>query len=290
MLARLPGNFGAAHGFVRPQWACEPGSLDLEFPRPLQGYFPYRVAPAGVAIHPDGRVISAAVGERNWVTAYTPDGRLDPAFGSGGEALLPCPPDSRSAPCGTPFQPDGDIVLAGGTTVESPYTRRRLTIWRLTAAGQPDLGFGDGGQITLDEGGHLVSTDLAIQADGRILAAIGEQVAGGGTATAVLRFLPDGRPDSSYGSGGRTQLSHGAGYFTLAIDSRGVAIVISNYLRTLTRLLPDGSPDAVFAAKRDAAVEAMARRGLGAHSFMDAVLRPDGRIRLATSGAGRDDA
>jgi len=64
--------------------------------------------------------------------------------------------------------------------------------------GSIDKSFGNNGSTVMDFGGYSKASSIAIQADGKIIAA--------GTALkdfAIARFNPDGRPDSSFGINGK---------------------------------------------------------------------------------------
>ena len=140
-----------------------------------------------VAIQADGRIVLAGVsdavgGNQGFALArYTPDGRLDPSFGSGGRVL-----DVPGAAHALALQPDGKIVTAGAGVA------------RYAPDGTPDSSFGGGGKVPTD----LSVSGVAIQADGKIVVA-GSITRGRRIDFAVRRYLSDGTPDAGFGSGGR---------------------------------------------------------------------------------------
>lgn len=73
---------------------------------------------------------------------------------------------------------------------------------KFDSSGVLDNSFGNNGFVTRDEGGDDRAFSVALQDDGKIL------ICGLTTAVgwdfAILRFLPDGSPDSSFGDGGIT--------------------------------------------------------------------------------------
>jgi uncharacterized delta-60 repeat protein len=88
----------------------------------------------------------------------------------------------------TAVQPDGKILVAGETPLESGY------VARLLPNGEPDPSFGVEG-IALGRWGGVV--DLALEPDGEILALT--------QYSWILRFTPDGQLDPSFGTEGRAE-------------------------------------------------------------------------------------
>ena len=129
-------------------------------------------------------------------------GTIDPTFGSGGEAII----DAGSGydlVWDMAIQPDDKIVLVGqfgGIGVSAPQD---AFIIRYNADGTPDTDFGTNGQVTwTGTGGQDRLTAVAIDAQGRIVAAGETQVNGGETQMFVLRLLADGTFDTSYSGDG----------------------------------------------------------------------------------------
>ena len=90
-------------------------------------------------------------------------------------------------------QPDGKIVVAGlAATVAGQITDFALV--RYNPDGTLDQSFGNHGIVTTDIGGDDVAVALAIQADGKIVAAgtAGEHIA-------LARYMPDGSLDPTFG-------------------------------------------------------------------------------------------
>ncbi len=84
-----------------------------------------------VAMQPDGAILAAGAiqdptsGRYFGVLRHLPDGRRDPAFGSGGVVVVDA--GSFEEVRGIAIQPDGRIVLAGETTCT---TGRCFTVLR----------------------------------------------------------------------------------------------------------------------------------------------------------------
>jgi len=73
--------------------------------------------------------------------------------------------------------------------------------------GSPDLLFGRNGRVSLGFAqGDLGATSIRLDAQGRLLVAGSAMAPGDRAVPTSLRFLPDGRPDTSWGNQGRSML------------------------------------------------------------------------------------
>ncbi|MER6346682.1 CARDB domain-containing protein [Streptomyces sp. NPDC001595] len=113
-----------------------------------------------LAIQPDGRIV--AVGGDS-MARYLTNGGLDPTFGSGGRVVL-----TGAAVNDVVLQPDGRIVTAGGNGAGGDFA-----VLRHLANGSPDTGFGTNGRVVTDFGGGDWARGVALQSDGKIVAAGG---------------------------------------------------------------------------------------------------------------------
>ncbi|MDQ8043478.1 MAG: hypothetical protein AAGC46_01490 [Solirubrobacteraceae bacterium] len=175
-------------------------------------------------------------------------GDPDPTFGTGGAidvGGLPSPGTFAIA-----VQPDGKVVSSDPGRVI-----------RLTAAGQPDQSFGVSGVTAFpaqDGAGHeFVNTQgLAVDKQGRILV-VGETFfAGTEGDTALLRLLPDGTVDPSFGSGGVLSINVLAGQNetgqAVAVDAQGRYVIAGTVGSDATkrmsviRIYDTGNPDTTF--------------------------------------------
>jgi uncharacterized delta-60 repeat protein len=186
----------------------------------IAGYSNQAVA---VALQVDGKIVVAGNedsqgGGGMTVARYRVDGSLDRSFGTDGIARV----ESVSA-WAMALQDDGKIVLAGACCFGE------FAVVRLTAAGALDTSFGGDGWVSTDfaPGPRLafsLASAVAVQADGRIVAAGRNHSEGTPADFAIARYLSDGSPDRSFGHGGRT-ITDFAGYDdeirSVAIDSRG---------------------------------------------------------------------
>lgn len=119
------------------------------------------------------------------------DGRPDPAFGDRSRVLVS--PDARWS-FGSKFvvrAPGGDFVVAG-----EAIDYGRLIVRRFTPDGKPVERF-DRAAAAAIQCGYVV--DLEVQADGKLLIACGRR----GRGSALVRLLPSGHLDRSFGRKGR---------------------------------------------------------------------------------------
>ena len=89
------------------------------------------------------------------------------------------------------------------------------------ADGDLDVTFGIGGEVTTDfSGGNDYAFALALQSDGRIVAA-------GGTSSgfALARYNPDGSLDNGFGSGGKVTTANSTRATAVAIQPDGKIVV-----------------------------------------------------------------
>lgn len=119
--------------------------------------------------------------------------------------------------------------------------------------GSLDPTFGDGG-IVITNGDGFLAGDAILQPNGDILVSVG-----GGTSPGVLRYLPNGSLDPSFGTGGFAPISSStvtAGADGLALQSNGKILVASGATNSsdtqqgldVARLNPNGALDTTFGA------------------------------------------
>jgi uncharacterized delta-60 repeat protein len=134
------------------------------------------------------------------VASYSPDGHLDPGFGGNGFVSTDLSGRGDVATA-VAVQPDGKIVAAG-------YAETGFRVWdfavvRYNPDGALDHSFGSNGIVTTDLGTEDDrATDIALQPDGKIIA-VGNTLLG----TGLVRYLPDGTPDPTFGDGGGKAVS-----------------------------------------------------------------------------------
>jgi uncharacterized delta-60 repeat protein len=151
----------------------------------------------GMAVQGDGRIVLAS---GNVLLRLLPDGALDPSFGTAGRVIHP---GGRRGVC-VALQSDGKIVVGGRLPVSQ--STGDFSLLRYLADGTLDPAFGAGGTAEASFGtlsGERCNA-LAIQADGRIVAAGGAD--GGNIDFAVARFLPSGVLDSTFDGDGKVSV------------------------------------------------------------------------------------
>jgi len=116
-----------------------------------------------VAVQSTGKILmSGGTGEDFTIVRYNLDGTLDGGFGTGGVVTTDFGP--TSAVNDLAVQPD-DRILAGGSAGTD------FALARYNADGTADTGFATGGRTTTDFGAFDTVGALALQTDGKIVAA-----------------------------------------------------------------------------------------------------------------------
>jgi uncharacterized delta-60 repeat protein len=245
----------------------------------------------GSVLQPDGKLVvaayhaaSAVSSDRNLVLLrYTTRGVLDDSFGSGGKVLVPAGFASDAADVA--LQPDGKIILLG-RDLQSPL------VYRFSAAGVPDTGFGSSGVATVSESSSTPTyMRVAVRPDGKIVLVYD----GGSSSTVkVAQLTPSGMLDATFGTGGTATidflyLATFARSFAFGLQPDGKIVVATardqggrNYDLAIARLLANGAPDPSFGAGlvaiRTNSFVADEPLFAGALSF-----QPDGKIVIAGS-------
>jgi uncharacterized delta-60 repeat protein len=224
-----------------------------------------------IVLQPDGKIVVAGFvirggGFRFTVARYETDGDLDPSFSEDGKVITRFTERSDEAQA-VALQDDGKIVAAGTAN------NHRFAVARYETDGTLDTTFGGDGMATanlVSGQGFEVANDVAIQADGKIVAA-GEagamsreissrsrRIAEPGSF-AVVRFDDDGSLDTAFGGDGSVATSFSRRIDrarSVAIQSDGKIVAIgsagekafgdSDVRFALARYDPDGSLDDSF--------------------------------------------
>ena len=149
-------------------------------------------------------------------------GDLDPSFGNHGRVVtdLGGIEFAKSAA----LQADGRIVVAGFTGAG------KLLLLRYDSDGTLDASFGTGGTVLTTIGSGGGAGALALQTDGKMVAA-GAASVGGSGRIAVARYDASGTLDPTFGSGGKLltslpliRIGDGSG-FGLALQTDGRIVV-----------------------------------------------------------------
>ena len=174
---------------------------------------------ADVAIQADDRIVVVGFANSEIATVrYDTGGALDTTFGGTG-IVLSTFGAVFSQGNGVVIQPDGKVLVVGTTTV---FGNGDFALLRYNTDGTPDASFGSGGQVTTDFFANDSLTEVALQADGKIVVT-GRSVEPGSGADdfAVARYETDGTLDATFGVAGVVQTDMAGGSFD---DARGIAI------------------------------------------------------------------
>ncbi|WP_369777288.1 calcium-binding protein [Streptomyces sp. R33] len=282
LVLALPGTAAAAPGDPDPAFGSD-GRVVTSFPGFAEGH--------DIARQADGKLVVVGQSEGGFALArYGTNGSLDPAFAGDGTVTSDFGGGSHSANAVAIQPSDGKIVVAGTTEViaEEGGGCCFFSVARYNPDGSPDTGFGDDGLVRVDEfGGSADGADVAVQPDGKIIAA-GK---GGGGGFALVRLDTGGNLDPSLGGDGAVVAG-----FTPASpqDAGGIArgmalqpdgkILSVGYVGNtafdigVARYLPNGSLDPAFSG------DGMVTADFGGTEFGNAVaVQPDGKIVAAGS-------
>jgi uncharacterized delta-60 repeat protein len=240
---RLDGGFGVG------------GRAEHTGTHPIEGV---SGAPA-VAVQPDGMVLVAAEGARSseagtselLLARYLATGQLDPGFGSGGEATLALRGRTRPnavlpGAAGTIAVPAPQCCLGG-----TPLFGGGFSVARFLSNGQPDPGWPGGGALFYPvapgyDGGIEAAT---IGPDGKLIVSFEENSEMRSTVGNLVRLMPDGSLDTSFGGGLVTVYSRvgASDPDDLVVDPEGRIVGVGWAGRvSVFRLRPEGGADRTF--------------------------------------------
>ena len=153
-----------------------------------------------LALQRDGKIVAAGstFSDKFALARYDRDGTLDASFGSGG--LVTTAFSSQDHATAVAVQSDGKIVVGG---LAAGATYQDFALLRYNSDGTLDSSFGTGGTVLSDFGAIDNANALAIQPDGKIIAAgFTNGVSTIAADFALARYNPTGSLDSSFGSAG----------------------------------------------------------------------------------------
>jgi len=229
-----------------------PSDLDLSFGDgglTTVSFAPNTAGGADVAVQPDGKIVVAGtaadvppnppIGIRFALARLNTNGSLDESFGTGGKVTTEVGPSGSSVGA-VMLQPDGKIVAGGGALGNA----LDFALVRYNPDGSVDQSFQT---VLTDYGDNESVQDLALQADGKIIAV------GGYNSFSIARYNSDGSLDQGFGTGGKVNLHPGSRNLAHAVvvqpDGR---IVVGGYTGenldrpALVRMNADGSLDQNF--------------------------------------------
>lgn len=175
---------------------------------------------------------------------HMPDGSLDKTYGKDGFSEF-----IKAAQTQTLRTAGGKILLIG-TSVEGPLN---FLVVRYDENGNLDAGFGSKGTITIaSNGANIQFYTAALQADGKIL--IGGRIySPDKTGAFIMRLLPDGQMDASFGTEGFLLVGESQWAYVSKLVPNGTKILaglkeqgLQESDFTLMQFLEDGTTDSTF--------------------------------------------
>ena len=244
------------------------GSLDATFGSggKVVTSFPGSGPVESLALSPNGKIVAAGSFSQNSaagfnVARYNADGSPDTSFNASGMVSYDLGPTSdNSFPAALAVQSDGKVVIGA-------HAGSEFGLYRFNVDGSADHSFGSSGIVATGGATSGAVTALAIQSDGKIIAA-------GRTPFLtqeyeLARFGTDGSLDSTFGSQGVMAIGTlpigGVSYplagLLLQSDGKILLVGTQHALNSIEpfpasqllvrRLLPDGKPDTTFQADND---------------------------------------
>ncbi|MFZ1799468.1 MAG: T9SS type A sorting domain-containing protein [Chitinophagaceae bacterium] len=210
---------------------------------------------------------------------FSQAGTLDQTFGNNGILSN----DSFSPANSCAIQPDGKIIVAGKNLSND------FLLWRFMPDGSLDESFGIGGKITHAIGDKLSTTyAMKLQPDGKIIATGEFNPSTNKVDASIIRLMPDGKLDSSFGVNGLDTLHINDLNYPLGIVSQEDGKIIIDGITTntlgiaktafLARFMPNGGLDPSFGIEGIVTTDY-----LSAIEIVALVIRPDGK--LVTGGS-----
>jgi len=252
-----------------------------------------------VAVQSDGKLVVVGQTYKNndystedfAVARYNTDGTLDTTFGRGGKVRTDFP-GLAAVPSSVVIQPDGKIVVAGGAFPLFTFLGD-FKVVRYNPNGSLDRSFGSGGIVTTTFPEGSYAFDVALQPDGKIIAAgtvfvdfnpgdISD------TDFALARYNSDGSLDTTFGNGG-TVMTDFFGFeddvFSVLIQPDGKIVAVGSannpatyYDFAAARYLSNGAIDTTFGVSGKVSTD------FGDQNFdraRSAALQSDGKIVAA---------
>ena len=157
---------------------------------------------SAIAIQTDGKIVVAGYGLSSnnqfcfAIARYNTNGSLDNTFGTAGIVTTIIGGAYSSFAYVLAIQADGKIVVAGDNAINNNQDVIALTRYNIN--GSLDNTFGTGGIVTTLIGTSCRASALAIQADGKIVVAVGSN----NLNFTLLRYNTNGSLDNTFGTAG----------------------------------------------------------------------------------------
>jgi uncharacterized delta-60 repeat protein len=219
--------------------------------------------PVSVAIQSDGNIVvglqvdNSTTQDIDFALArFTTAGMLDGTFGTSGKVTTDF--GSNDILLSMAIQSDGKIVATGY------FFNSDFTVIRYNANGALDNSFGTGGKVTTDFfGGEDNAFGVAIQRDGKIVAAGSATNTAGNYDFALARYTTSGRLDNTFGNRGKVTSDFGSD------DQSGPLVIQSDGKIVVLGLTLDNTDGSNFALAR-----------YNANGSMDNTFDNDGKVNI----------
>ncbi len=224
-----------------------------------------------VAIQTDGKIIVAGTAGTSpgfdlGLVRYGKTGKIDSTFGINGKVVT----DLGHIEVGNSvaIQTDGKIVVAG---VSYYKTKDSIVLVRYGKGGKIDSSFGTNGKVITGFGKYENNISLAIQPDGKILAA----------GSYLLRFNQNGKTDSVFGVNGKAVIGFASSSLAVQADGKiavgGTFYNGSNVDFALARYGKGGKADSAFGVNGEVITDFGSRQAI----INSVAIQADGKIVLA---------
>ena len=241
-----------------------------------------------IAIQSDGKIVAAGYSENGGdndfaIARYNANGSLDNFFGTSGITTTHIA--SYDLINSIALQSDGKIVAAGSSD-------SNLVVARYNADGSPDGSFGSSGKVIPIHSSSAGASAIALQNDGKIVAAGFEEYGSSKYKFAILRFNANGSPDGDFGLSGKTTTAVGSSddsIYDIEIQSDGKIVAAgfsyngTNDDSAIVRYNTNGSLDDSFGSSGILTLGV----GIGDDSIEDIEIQSDGKI--VGAGPSNDD-
>ncbi len=209
-----------------------------------------------VAVQRDGKIVvvgSATIigtGLDFALARYNSDGTLDTSFGTSGKVTTDYFAGSLDVAFSVAVQRDGKIVAAGVTAPALDFA-----LARYNSDGTLDTSFGTGGKVTTDfASGSDEARSVAVQQNGKIVAAGTAFIGVTSFDFALARYNSDGTLDTCFGTGGKVTTDFAGSFFeqarSVAVQNNGKIVAAGTALFSVT-----GSDFALARYNRDGTLD-----------------------------------
>lgn len=234
------------------------------------------------ALQPDGKIVVVGDSRASQsplsdfiVARYNSNGTLDTSFGSGGHVITELGGLDRAR--ALVLQPDGKIVVGGGAgNTTQPHPGGNFALVRYHTNGDIDTSFGSNGIINTNLGGNDLVNGLALQPDGKLIAAGHSAFENESERAALARYTAGGELDPSFSNGGEgSAVAQFFGFKNIILTPDNKILLSSGFtvLRLTNNGVGDGNIDYSFGTN-----------GVASNSFPGAFAQGAGNIVLHTDG------